>query len=103
MPHEVCQQHGCWLNQFCTKSIPNLPAPKFYLGQTVEVLWFSEERGDWVCDRGLIVGLQFQPPKALTEEWWYSVRLTHLGSEPSWLEPGYLDLVQESEMRAAQT
>lgn len=102
MPHEVCQQGGCWLSRFCTKSLAGVPAPKFYLGQTVAAAWFSEERNAWVKDEGLIVGMQFQPPEALTEEWWYTVRLMNLGEYQPWLEPGYTDLIEESELTAIE-
>lgn len=98
--HEIsCSEPVCWLRDFCKHSAPTLPAPKFCIGQQVQVIWHDENTGKEKCDRGYIIGIQVEPPGWQHPGWWYTVVLTELTEQP-WLSPGYVDTVHESDVRS---
>lgn len=88
----------CWLNQSCLQ-LPGLAAPKFHLGQTVEVHWLDEDCDRNRCDRGIVVGFQLSQVDVRVSNWLYIVLFTSLDGQP-WLLPGHTDTVSEHGLKA---
>lgn len=72
-------------------------SPLFAIGQAVQVVWFSEEKGRYLSNAGCIVGIARKLPGFEVDSWLYLIEHSHL-DECDWLEPGYLDWAMESEL-----
>ncbi len=97
MHENQCSEPVCWLKQFC-KTTAALAAPKFCIGQSVKVEWFSEECDRTMVDQGVIVGFVFRFPEALVDGWWYAVQFTEMDS-CNWMPRGHVDWAHESNLR----
>jgi len=97
--HEIsCSEPVCWLREFYRQSAPTLSAPKFCIGQQVNVDWISEECDRTMIDQGVIVGMVSKLPESLIDGWCYCIQFTRLDS-CDWLPLGHVDWVCESELR----
>ncbi len=102
MHENQCSEPVCWLKDFCNQAESTLPAPKFCIGQAVNVQWFSEDCDRTMTDQGVIVGLSSKLPEMLIPGWCYCIQFTHMAM-CDWLAPGYVDWVHESEIRVGGT
>lgn len=98
MTHQWCQHHECWLTSF---AYPNSEEPpQFRLFQPVEVVWYHMEEKRWRVDRGKVIGVtRNYLPTYRKSGWWYFIQLSECDASP-WIQPGYVDEVHESELRA---
>lgn len=96
MPHERCQQSGCWFRQFCAFN----PPPKFVLGQRVKATWTGED-GQIFTDTGVVIGLTIDPEWWQWTGWIYWVRWLDLPSSP-FLSAPHVEEAHETDLEAVQ-
>ncbi len=89
----ICQPQ-CWLGLAIEAGIE---PPKYRLYQEIRLVWFSDEVGVNVVDRGVIKGIFLDNPGAfISTGWWYVV--DWLDSTLSDTPPGFRNEVHETEI-----
>lgn len=95
MQHPSCQQR-CWL-----ESILTIPLPRFRLGQGVELNWMNDD-GVHHCERGIVQGLEWNPPHWEGGEWIYYIDWTSFSPAQEWLTLPHRGECRESELQALE-
>jgi hypothetical protein len=76
---------------------PEFPTPRFGIGEEVSV---PSEDNPMLCNRGIIIGLAFEPASYYSPGWWYLISWTDLPESPRMEGADDGNFLHESQIRA---